>query len=99
MGGTAVRVPGHLDERESVEDIARYLDNWVDVIVVRARAHEHVERLAKAARAPVVNARTPFNHPCEVIGDLAFVHGQRGSLEGLRVVFVGEATNLCHSWF
>ena len=56
-------------------------------------------RLAHSVRVPVINARTPFNHPCEILGDLAYVREQRGDLNGLRVAFVGEATNLGHSWF
>ena len=99
LGGVSVEVPGRLDERESIEDTTRYLDNWFDAIVARTATHEHMLRLAQSAQVPVVNARTPFNHPCEILGDLAYVTKQRGDLDGLRVVFVGEATNLGHSWF
>jgi ornithine carbamoyltransferase len=98
MGGTAALVPGELDAREPIEDVVRYLENWVDAIVARTRTHRHLERLAAAAGIPVINARTDFNHPCEILGDLAWVRSRRGSLDGLRVVFVGEATNLCHPW-
>ncbi len=99
MGGIAVQIPGKLDEREFIEDVARYLDNWFDGIVSRARRHDHMLRLAAAAQPPVINARTDFNHPCEILGDLAYIRARRGSLDGLRVAFVGEATNLCHPWF
>jgi ornithine carbamoyltransferase len=99
MGGRAVQVPGRLDERERIEDVVRYLENWFHAIVARTTTHAHLLRLAAAARVPVINARTDFNHPCEILGDLAYVRSERGSLEGLQVVFVGEATNLCHPWF
>ncbi len=99
MGGIAVQVPGRLDEREPIEDVARYLDNWFDGIVSRARKHGHMQRLAAASQHPVINARTDFNHPCEILGDLAYIRTQRGRLEGLKVAFVSEATNLCHPWF
>lgn len=99
MGGVAVQVPGKLDKRESIEDVARYLDNWFDGIVSRARGHNHMQRLAAASQHPVINARTDFNHPCEILGDLAYIRTQRGHLDGLKVAFVGEATNLCHPWF
>jgi ornithine carbamoyltransferase len=98
MGGTAVQVPGELDRREPIEDVVRYLENWFDAIVARTRSHQHMLRLAAAARIPVINARTDYNHPCEILGDLAWIRARRGSLEGLRVAFVGEATNLCHPW-
>jgi ornithine carbamoyltransferase len=58
-----------------------------------------MQRLASAARVPVINARTDHNHPCEILGDLAYIRARRGVLDGLKVAFVGEATNLCHPWF
>ncbi len=99
MGGIAVQVPGKLDERESIEDVAVYLSNWFDAIVSRARLHSHMLRLASAARVPVINGRTNHNHPCEILGDLAYIRARRGQLDGLKVAFVGEATNLCYPWF
>lgn len=99
MGGTTIQVPGRLDEREPVEDVARYLDNWFDAIIVRTPDHAALQRLARAARAPVINARTSHNHPCEILGDLAFIRSVRGRLDNLKVAFVGEATNLGRSWF
>lgn len=99
MGGIAIQIPGKLDVRESIEDVGAYLDNWFDGIVIRTRSHNHIQRLANATRIPVVNARTNFNHPCEILGDLAYIRAKRSGLEDLKVAFVGEATNLCHSWF
>jgi ornithine carbamoyltransferase len=99
MGGNAIQFPGALDVRESIEDVVAYLDNWFVGIVARTQTHNHMLRLAKASHFPVVNARTDFSHPCEILGDLAYVRAKRGSLDGLKVAFVGEATNLCHPWF
>ncbi len=98
MGGIAIQVPGKLDERESIEDVVSYLDNWFDAIVARTQTHVHMTRLAHASHKTVINARTDFNHPCEILGDLAYIRAKRGSLTGLKVAFVGEATNLCHPW-
>ena len=99
LGGTSVEIPGPVDEGEPLEDVARYLDNWFDAIVARTATHEPMLRLARSVRVPVINARTSFNHPCEILGDLAYVREERGDLNGLRVAFIGEATNLGHSWF
>lgn len=99
LGGMSVEIPDSIDEREPLEDVARYLDNWFDAIVARTATHEQMLRLARSVRVLVINARTPFNHPCEILGDLAYVKEQRGDLSGLRVAFIGEATNLGHSWF
>ncbi len=99
MGGKAVQVPGKLDVNEPIEDVVRYLQNWFHAIVARTETHEHMMRLAAAASIPVINARTNHNHPCEILGDLTYIRAQRGSIKDLKVVFVGEPTNLCHPWF
>jgi len=98
LGGTAVQIPGRLDERESIEDVTRYLNNWFDAIVARTKPHQYMQRLASAAQIPVINARTDYNHPCEILGDLAYIRARKGRIEGIKVAFVGEATNLCHPW-
>lgn len=98
MGGIAVQVPGRLDEREVIEDVTAYLGNWFDAIVSRARLHGHMQRLAAAAPVPVINARTDHNHPCEILGDLAYIRARLGRLDRVKVAFVGEATNLCYPW-
>jgi ornithine carbamoyltransferase len=98
LGGIGVEIPERLGAREPIDDLGRYLDNWFQAIVVRTPSLELLQELADAATAPVINARTDDNHPCEILGDLAFVRTVRGSLDGLRVTFLGEASNLCHSW-
>lgn len=99
LGADVSFIPGDLGVHEPIEDIASYLDNWFSMLVIRCQRHEHLEKVAADARVPIINARTAFNHPCEIIGDLQYISRKRGSLDGLNVVFVGEATNLCMSWF
>lgn len=99
LGGVSVEIPDPFDGIEPLEDVARYLGNWFDAIVARTATHAHIVRLAGSIDLPVINARTPFNHPCEILGDLAYLQDQRGHLDGLRVAFIGAATNLGRSWF
>ncbi len=99
MGASVSYIPGELGIHEPLEDVGRYLDNWFDLLVVRAKRHGDLLALADSTDAAVVNARTDKSHPCEVLGDLQYIRRQRGSLDGLEVVFVGEVTNLCFSWF
>ncbi len=99
MGASVSELPGELGVHEPLEDIGHYLDNWFSVLAVRARRHGDLLALARSMAAPVINARTDFNHPCEILGDLQFIRKRRGSLDGLKVVFVGAVTNLCMSWF
>ena len=99
MGAAAAFIPGALGERESPADVAGYLANWFSGVVIRTRHHEGLAEYAAASPIPVINARTDHTHPCEVLGDLQFIRRERGSLEGLKVAFVGEDSNLCYPWF
>ncbi|OAF19541.1 ornithine carbamoyltransferase [Bradyrhizobium neotropicale] len=98
MGGICVQPPIKFNVREATADLARYLDNWFDVLVVRTRELAVLQELASRADAPVVNARTRSNHPCETLGDLAYVKHKRGHLDGLKVVGVAPDDNILRSW-
>ena len=99
MGARVSYIPGALGVNEPLEDIGRYLENWYSILIVRAARHDDLLYLAAHTAVPVINARTNLGHPCEIMGDLQFIRQQRGSIEGLNVIFVGAVTNLCLSWF
>lgn len=99
MGGHVSYIPGELGVNEPLQDIGHYLENWYALLIVRAASHEDLTYLAAHTTIPVINARTNFSHPCEIMGDLQFIRRRRGTLQDLKVVFVGEVTNLCTSWF
>lgn len=99
LGAEVSYIPGDLGIHEPIEDIAFYLHNWFDLSVIRCKSYDDLIAFSKDFKGPVINARTNINHPCEIIGDLQFVRRERGSIEDLNVVFVGEVTNLCMSWF
>lgn len=99
MGASVSYIPGELGVNEPLEDIGHYLDKWFSILVVRAKNHDDLIYLSENTAIPVVNARTNHNHPCEILGDLQFIRRYRGGIDGLKVVFVGEVTNLCMSWF
>lgn len=99
MGVSVSYMPGELGREEPLEDIGQYLRNWYSMLVIRAKSHNVLVFLSESAEIPVINARTDYNHPCEIMGDLQFIRKYRGSLTDLNVIFVGEVTNLCMSWF
>lgn len=98
MGATVAYVPGELGEQEPIEDVVGYLENWFSMLVVRAKRHKDLLEVATRSNIPVINARTDKGHPCEILGDLMYMRERRQSLDGLKVVFIGEPTNLCMSW-
>ncbi|WP_210056779.1 ornithine carbamoyltransferase [Neorhizobium petrolearium] len=98
MGGLSVHAPVSLGGRESIADLAGYLDNWFDMIVIRTKQLASLQELAENAEAPVINARTRSNHPCETLGDLAYIRSRRGSIEGLKIAGVAPDANILRSW-
>ncbi|WP_315780843.1 MULTISPECIES: ornithine carbamoyltransferase [unclassified Bradyrhizobium] len=98
MGGLCVHAPIRLNGTEAVEDLAAYLDNWFDAVVCRTPELEMLYALSHWAQAPVINARTRQNHPCETLGDLAFLWHRRGTIEGLKIAVVSPAANILGSW-
>lgn len=98
MGGIVVQPPISFNARETTADLAGYLDNWFDLLVVRTKELATLKELASAMQAPVINARTRPNHPCETLGDLAYVRKIRGSLDTLKVVGIAPDANILRSW-
>lgn len=83
--------------RESMADFARVLGEYVDVIVVRARAHQKVAELAKFSSRPVINGLTDYEHPCQALADLYTLRELCGPLVGQTLAYVGDANNVARS--
>ncbi len=88
---------GKIGVRESVEDVARNLERWVDAALCRTFSHRLVEDLARCAEIPVINGLTEKLHPCQALADFQTLREVRGDLRGRRVVYVGDGNNVAHS--
>ncbi len=100
LGGDALYLSPNeigLGQRESIADVARVLSGYVDAIMARVFAHEHVLELAKWADIPVINALSDYNHPCQGMGDALTILEKFGSLKGLEVTFIGDGNNVAVS--
>jgi len=101
LGGSAVYLDHRherLGARESVPDMAKNLERWVDVIVARTYRHRHVGELATHASVPVINGLSDLLHPCQALADLLTLHEKWGpDLPGKKFVYVGDGNNTCHS--
>lgn len=83
--------------RESVPDVARNLSRWVQAIAARVFRHATVETLARYASVPVINALSDREHPCQALADMLTLRERFGDLRGLRLAYVGDGNNVCHS--
>ena len=99
LGGHAIYLTHDvvLGARESVRDVARNLDRFVDGIVVRTGPHEVAVELAAQADIPVINGLTLREHPCQALADVFTMQEHFGRLEGLAIAFVGDGNNVYHS--
>ena len=99
-GGNAIFVDqtgSPLGERESVADVARNVERWIDVIVLRTYAHDTITEMAANARVPVINALSDFEHPCQALADFMTLDEHFGGVAGLNFTYVGDGNNVCHS--
>ncbi|MDJ0923957.1 MAG: ornithine carbamoyltransferase [Acidimicrobiia bacterium] len=85
-----------LGKRESVEDVGRVLDRYLDVLAFRVFDHQNLMKMAAITDAPVINLLSDLEHPCQALADLQTVAEHR-PLPGATVAFIGDGNNVCNS--
>jgi ornithine carbamoyltransferase len=97
LGGIAIPLTPdelQLSRGESLPDTARALSRYIDVLAVRTHAHAELEAWAEWASIPVLNALTADEHPCQALADALTIRDRLGSLDGVRVAWVGDGSNV-----
>ncbi|HEX6210897.1 MAG TPA: ornithine carbamoyltransferase [Methylomirabilota bacterium] len=100
LGGSLLLIPADvaLGTREPVVDVARNLERWVDVVVIRTFAQQAIEEFRAAApRLHVVNALTDEEHPCQALADVLTLQEHLGELRGRTLAYVGDGNNVATS--
>ena len=82
---------------EPVQDTARVLDRYLDIVAIRTFDPQELETFAKYAKIPVINALTDLEHPCQVLADLMTIQECFGSIAGLTLSYIGDGNNVANS--
>ena len=101
MGGHALFLGPNdiaIGKREAIKDISRLFSRYNDIIMARLFDHSHILELAEYSTIPVINGLTDYNHPCQIMSDIFTIWETRGSLDDLKVTYVGDGNNIVHSW-
>ena len=99
LGGTSLFLGEEVGfgRRESIADFGRVLSSYVDAVVVRARRHQTVVKLAEVCTCSVINGLTDQSHPCQAMADLFTLRELVGKLKGHTIAWVGDANNVARS--
>jgi len=100
LGGHAVYLSpgdGQVGVRESFHDVGKNLERWVNGIMIRTFVHQNILDLAAAVRVPVINALSDLLHPCQAMADFFTLQEKHGDLSRLKLTYVGDGNNVCHS--
>jgi ornithine carbamoyltransferase len=97
LGGVAIPLTPEelqISRGESLPDTARALSCYLDALAVRTHEHAELEEWAEWASVPVINALTADEHPCQALADALTIRDRLGGLDGVRVAWVGDGSNV-----
>jgi ornithine carbamoyltransferase len=100
LGGTGLHLAAgdlQLGRGETIKDTAIVLSRYLDGIMIRTFSQADVDELAEHADVPVLNGLTDEFHPCQALADVMTMRERFGTFEGLRVAYLGDGNNVCHS--
>ena len=100
LGGNSIYLSSNelqLSRGESLEDTAKTMSRYVDLIMARVYDHKTLEILSKNASIPVINGLSDSFHPCQILADLMTIKEKKKKLKGLKIAWIGDGNNVCNS--
>ena len=100
LGGHALTLSSNdlqLSRGESIEDTAKTLSRYVNVVMARVYDHKSLETLAKNSSIPVINGLSDSFHPCQILADLMTIKEHKKNLKKIKIAWVGDGNNVCNS--
>ena len=100
LGGHSIYLSSselQLSRGESLEDTAKTMSRYVDLIMARVYDHKTLEILSNNASIPVINGLSDSFHPCQILADLMTIREKKKKLKGLKIAWIGDGNNVCNS--
>lgn len=100
LGGYALTLSPQdlqLSRGETIEDTAKTLSRYADIIMARVYEHSTIETLANNSDVPVINGLSNSFHPCQILADLMTIKEKKGKFKGLKLAWIGDGNNVCNS--
>ena len=100
LGGHSIYLSSselQLSRGESLEDTAKTMSRYVDLIMARVYDHKTLEILSENASVPVINGLSDSFHPCQILADLMTIREKKKKLKGLKIAWIGDGNNVCNS--
>lgn len=99
LGGQPILFPSEtLDKKEDLKDVCGYLNNWADMVIVRHKNINVIEKMAEHLNVPIINAMTDINHPCEILTDMYALSKIRKDFTKDSYLFCGKRGNIGLTW-
>ncbi|MDR4492158.1 MAG: ornithine carbamoyltransferase [Candidatus Nitrosocosmicus sp.] len=99
LGGNAINLSFNdlqLSRGESIEDTARTLSLYLDILMARVYDHSDIEKLSENAKIPVINGLSDLFHPCQILADFLTIFEYKRKFKDLRLAFIGDGNNVCN---
>ena len=100
LGGNPIYLSGdetQVSRGETVKDTSIVLSRYLDGLIIRTYKHREVEEFARSCTFPVINALTDLCHPCQALTDFFTIYEKKGSLEDIKITYIGDGNNVCYS--
>ena len=100
LGGHAVVLNTNeiqIDQRESRADISRVMSRYLDGLMIRTFGQEVLEETSLYSSIPIINGLSDIEHPCQTLADLLTIKERFGSLNGVKIAYIGDGNNTVHS--
>ena len=78
---------------ESIEDTAKVLSEYADVIMIRTSSHKNLEEFGEHLSIPLINGLSDQSHPCQVISDILTFEELKGDIKGKTLSWIGDGAN------